>query len=529
MRKFFLAISVATALMFVCNSADAEKVRPRTIVTTDGEVDDMDSFIRILLYANDLQIEGIVYSASQFHWSGDGKGTLLLPRNKANAGGFGFGGGREPVARESYRWLGLTWIQDYIDLYAQVYPNLVKHDKNYPTPEYLQSIVKVGNVMVEGDMENPTEGSDFIKSILLDDKPGPVYIQVWGGPNTAARALLSIEEEYKNTPQWDEIYKKVSQKAILNCCLEQDGTYRNYIAKNWPDLRCAIHSSQWTSFAYGWTSGVPQPYLKYLQGEWFKENILFNHGPLAAEYHTWGDGRDIGDPEGNFFTEEDLKRSGRTQYDFISEGDSPTYTMLFDFGLRSLEHFEWGSMGGRLPVAQAPQAGWNDGSMRGGFGRPRGAQAQPEEKIEFDRTKGDYSPFTESVNGTFSMSRWVPVLQNDFAARADWCVMPYKDANHQPVAKVAKLDRTVQAGKKVSLKGKAKDPDKDTLTYKWWQYREAGTYDGKVELKNADSKKASFVIPADAPSGSTIHLILEVTDNGTPALTHFQRVIVTVK
>jgi hypothetical protein len=135
----------------------------------------------------------------------------------------------------------------------------------------------------------------------------------------------------------------------------------------------------------------------------------------------------------------------------------------------------------------------------------------------------------DNVDRTYSLTRWVPYIQNDFAARADWCVMSYKDANHQPVAKVAKLDRTVQAGKKVSLKGKAKDPDKDTLTYKWWQYREAGTYDGKVELKNADSKKASFVIPADAPSGSTIHLILEVTDNGTPALTHFQRVIVTVK
>ena len=60
MKKIFLAISIAAALLFVSNSADAEKVRPRTIVTTDGEVDDMDSFVRILLYANDLQIEGIV-------------------------------------------------------------------------------------------------------------------------------------------------------------------------------------------------------------------------------------------------------------------------------------------------------------------------------------------------------------------------------------------------------------------------------------------------------------------------------------
>ncbi len=534
MKKILLTFAVAMAAVFFCQNSDAEKVRPRTIVSTDGEVDDMDSFVRLLLYANDLQIEGIVYSASQFHWSGDGKGTLLVPRNKANMGGFGgFGGNREPVARESYRWLGLTWIQEYIDLYAQVYPNLLKHDKNYPTPEYLKSVVKVGNVMVEGDMENPTEGSDFIKSILLDDKPGPVFIQVWGGPNTAARALLSIEEEYKNTPQWDEIYKKVSEKTILNCCLEQDGTYRTYIAKNWPDLRVTLHSSQWMSFAYGWTTGVPEPYRKYMDGDWFKENIKFGHGPLAAQYYTWGEGYHLDDPDDHYSTPEDAARSGRKIYDFISEGDSPTYLQILDFGLRSLMHPEWGTMGGRFPVAEAPQSGWTDSSMRGGFGgfgRPGGQRSPEPEKIEFDRTKGDYSPLTDNVERTFSLTRWVPYLQNDFAARADWCVMEYADANHQPVASVAgKLDRTVKAGKKVTLKGKAKDPDKDSLTYKWWQYREAGTCDSKVDLVSSNGKKARFVVPADAPSGSTIHLILEVTDNGTPALTHFQRVIVTVK
>jgi len=38
--------------------------RPRTIVTTDGEIDDVDSFIRMLLYANEFQIEGLIYSSS---------------------------------------------------------------------------------------------------------------------------------------------------------------------------------------------------------------------------------------------------------------------------------------------------------------------------------------------------------------------------------------------------------------------------------------------------------------------------------
>ncbi|WP_236021438.1 nucleoside hydrolase-like domain-containing protein [Algoriphagus oliviformis] len=49
--------------------------KPRTIVTTDGEIDDVDSFIRMLLYANEFRIEGLVYSSSMWHYAGNGKGT----------------------------------------------------------------------------------------------------------------------------------------------------------------------------------------------------------------------------------------------------------------------------------------------------------------------------------------------------------------------------------------------------------------------------------------------------------------------
>ena len=46
--------------------AQPKAARPRTIVTTDGEVDDQDSFIRLLLYSNEFSIEGLVYSSSQW-------------------------------------------------------------------------------------------------------------------------------------------------------------------------------------------------------------------------------------------------------------------------------------------------------------------------------------------------------------------------------------------------------------------------------------------------------------------------------
>ena len=53
-----------------------KKNRPRTIITQDAEVDDMDSLIHILLYSNEIDIQGIVQSSSQHHWIGvDGKET----------------------------------------------------------------------------------------------------------------------------------------------------------------------------------------------------------------------------------------------------------------------------------------------------------------------------------------------------------------------------------------------------------------------------------------------------------------------
>lgn len=63
---------------------------------------------------------------------------------------------------------------------------------------------------------------------------------------------------------------------------------------------------------------------------------------------------------------------------------------------------------------------------------------------------------------------------------------------------------------------------------KWWQYAEAGSYPGRITLSDATALVTNVLVPADAAPGSTIHLILEATDDGTPALTRYQRIIVTV-
>lgn len=498
-RKIILSIFVCVLALSQQVLAQTNSSKSRTIVTTDGEVDDVDSFIRMLLYANEFDIVGLVYSSSQWHYAGDGKGTKFTSEMENTAKRYG--------ERTDLRWPGTSWMQHYIAQYGKVYNNLTTHAKGYPTPQYLNSIIRVGNIEFEGEMQKDTEGSNFIKSILLDDNPSPVYLQIWGGTNTVARALKSIEDQYKGTPKWADIYKKVSRKAILYAVLDQDATYQKYIAPNWPQIRVLYNSDQFWSFAYAWPMVVPAQLQSYLSGPWFKENIKFNHGPLLETYYLWGDGQKLpGDPEHTHGDMEEAKKIKRSQYDFISEGDSPAYFYLLDVGLRSMEDASYGGWGGRMVQSEKNPNRWEDG-----------------------KHVTDYNPYTQKSDAAYPQTRWVDVLQNDFAARADWCVQPYKEANHPPVVKLNHAqDLNVKPGTQVQLGGTATDPDGDKVNYRWWQYEEVDSYEGKIAIQHADQSKASFTVPKDAKIGTSIHVILEVTDSKVPKLTRYQRVIATI-
>ena len=70
------------------------------------------------------------------------------------------------------------------------------------------------------------------------------------------------------------------------------------------------------------------------------------------------------------------------------------------------------------------------------------------------------------------------------------------------------------------------DPDGDRPSYRWFVYPEPGSYRGEAAVRGGDALKATLDVPQDA-SGKTIHVVLEVTDTGTPPLTRYRRVVVT--
>ncbi|MBN2437252.1 MAG: DUF1593 domain-containing protein, partial [Deltaproteobacteria bacterium] len=238
--------------------------RPRVIVTSDGEIDDECSMVRFLLYTNEWDVEAIVTSSSQYHAHG-------------------------------HNWAGDDWVEPYLDAYAQVYPNLVKHDPRYPTPGYLRARTLLGNVKAEGDMAEVTAGSQYIAKVLLDRSDDrPVWLQAWGGPNTIARALKTIEEEHPDQMAY------VAKKIRFFFIWEQDSTYQDYIRPHWGKYNIpTIVSDQFIAIFYHWKKYLPADKQAYLIGSWMKAHILESHGPLCALYKAHKEG-DSGFDEGDF-------------------------------------------------------------------------------------------------------------------------------------------------------------------------------------------------------------------------------------
>ncbi len=495
-----------TALLFFAPSvsnAETQPNKPRTIITTDGEIDDVDSFIRMLLYANEFKIEGLIYSSSMWHYKGDGLGTKITSEMEMTKKLYG--------EKTDLRWPGTHWIEELIEAYETVFPKLSTHAAGFPTASTLRDLIKVGNIDFEGEMDKNTEGSDFIKDKLLDDDMSPLYLQAWGGTNTIARALKSIEDTYKNTDKWEAIYKKIGNKAVLYAILDQDATYRKYISVHWSNIKIYYNANQFACLAYPWKRLVPKPLHYLLEGKFMGDNIINNHGTLLKMYYSYGDGqKQAGDDEhihGDIRKIQNAQWGSFNQYDFISEGDSPAFLHLIDVGLGNLENPQYGGWGGRLSPSKANPNRWEDGA-----------------------DVADVNPYTQKLDVAYPQIRWLEALQNDFAARADWCVQDFKNANHPPVVSLKHaLVLQAKPNKTVKLSGTATDPDGNSLNYKWWQYEEVGTYKGKIVMDNNTQPKAAFTMPKDIKKGETIHLILEVTDTGTPQLTRYQRVIVVAK
>lgn len=447
--------------------------KKRVIVLTDffKDPDDKQSMIRLLTYANEFDIEGLIATSLAF---GDGQ---VHPE----------------------------WINDMIDEYGKVLGNLRQHERpgfSYPSVSELKHVVKEGAPVIRKyrgrnkgfsvpypqgakdprscdpalkwiGPDKDTAASNHIINVVDKKDSRPVWIVVWGGPMDLAQALWRVRHD-RTAAQTADFVRKLRLYQI-----SWQDTGAVWIWEQFPTL---FYIQSTDGFRGMYQDSDPA----YRNQKWIDKNVKKNHGPLGAQYPKAG------------------------SIDGIKEGDTPSFLYLLAPGLSDPEHPEWGGWGGRFRAY--------------GAGTHFYVDARDKHPNTSDTTVGK----------RWTTARWNQQRNPEFAARMDWCVKSYANANHNPVAhlngdsstRVPEI--TVSPGQTVNLSANgSSDPDGDKLSYRWWEYEEADSYEGMIDISGSTSKNARFKAPS-VDSLRTVHIILEVTDDGKPNLTSYRRLVVAV-
>ncbi|MDD2341512.1 MAG: DUF1593 domain-containing protein, partial [Tolumonas sp.] len=482
LRRSSLAAMIALGLSSVVNAApatgadmvDSYTGSPRIFVLTDigNEPDDQMSMVRLLMYSNEMDIEGLVATTSTWQ---RGK---TMPET----------------------------IKSIVDAYGQVRPNLMKHADHWPTQENLESVISSGQTgygMEDVGKGKSTAGSKALIAAVDKTDNRPIWISVWGGANTLAQALFDVRES--RTPAQ---VKAFEEKLRVMATSDQDDA-GPWIRKEFPNVYYIVKPSSQDGTEYAaatWTGIAGDIYYKngdgadfsHVTNEWLGKNIR-GKGPMGKHYLT---------------------------YKFIMEGDTPDYLALIGNGLNSYQSPSWGGWGGRY-IYRQPYGETHAIWTQGGDYFPRVTSA--------DTVTGNDGK--EHTSDQASIWRWRNQFQNDFAARMDWSIKPFDKANHNPVVDVngntgkEVINLEAKIGDQLVLDASAtKDPNGHKLTYRWYNYQEAGFTGvvGKpgladISLNGQNTKKITVKVNkacrdgrladprATCPEGGVAHVILEVT------------------
>ncbi len=279
-----------------------------------SDPDDVQSLIRLLLYTNELEVEGLVASA----------GSLANIARKRN-------------------------ILDVLDVYQEVQQNLARHDPRYPTADALRAVTWQG---LDGAWGSPyfgrdgkpldaligegkdTEASEAIIRVVDRPDPRPVWVCVWGGSCEVAQAIWKV----RHTRTAEACARFLGKLRVYLICRQDNTT--DWLLDAFPGLFIILSEKNYRGMF--WNSPGSDATLADLQ--WTNENLRNGHGPLGAAY----------------------PRSGwNSETPGVWEGDTPSYLHLVSGvrGVNDPDKPDQGGWGGKFVQRDPQKNHWFDDVM----------------------------------------------------------------------------------------------------------------------------------------------------------------------
>jgi len=458
-------LSVILLIVSIPASSQNATLKPRLVVLTDikdFEPDDQQSLTRLLVHADQYEIEGIVLSTS---WGYKDMYEHLDAKDKA---------------------LGV------IDAYEKDLPNLMKRSNQsgfaqdnerqeigyWPSAQYLRDRTMFGS-MYRGTArlgeKNNSKGSDLIIKLADEEDDRPIWVTFWGGGNTLAQAIWQVQHT-RSESELKAFLHKVRAYAITDqdrSNVKGDGRQASFDASSHAWMRRNFSDDLlfiWEECAWWYQVGAAK------RGHWPEyETHIQGHGNLGNQY---------------------------PKYHFGVEGDTPSFLHIMPNGLNNPD----------IPT----QAGWG-GYSEWGLGEDSCGHS-------YVNRYGDAHTICKKYAAYFYPATFNNfAARMDWAKEGKGNRNPIAIINGNEGIEI--LKETPQPGATITLDASTSyDPDGDKLTFKWWIQPEAGSYTKIINLTNQNTSAVHIKVPDDS-AGKTFHVICEITDNGVHNLTSYRRII----